>query len=117
VNVDVSNKITKEFIKFNPIVIVLRRRRKIPVPGGGWKWVDDSLIPAQTCRLVRRNNASDAYRRTLSDGRIVVEEARLVFEIGANVQDGDLFQHGDTTWEISRVTGMLSTSAEVFRHD
>lgn len=114
-NTDVFNNNTEAFIDFNPFDVRLRRRKKIPVAGGGWKWVADRTLPQQRARLVTRN-VSSVNSRTTPDGKIVLNEAILVMPVGADIQAPDQFDYYGESWEVSRVLTRLSTEAEVYRN-
>lgn len=112
---DIHNKNTQAFIDENPITVAITRRIRVQVPGGGWAWEDDETIPDQECRLVHSGNVSDAQSLATIQGRVVRIEAKFVFLIGANVQEGDIIPVGEKDWEVVRVWERYSTVAEVVR--
>ena len=106
---------TKAFIGFNSIDVSMKRRKKVTVAGGGWKWVTDRVLPTQKARLVYSDNRSNVTNVTLPSGQVVTIEASLVFQQGGDVRVGDQADVDDVLWEVARVLTLMTTRAEVFR--
>lgn len=114
---NVHDATTASLIRENPVDVVVQKRSRVAVAGGGYKWQTvGNPLPAQRGRLVFRGNLSDINKRTLPDGRIVTVTGTIILMSNGDVDEGDIASIGDRRWEVVEVTRMFDVRAGVIRY-
>lgn len=101
INLAVNRKLTKAFIAFNPVTLVLTPRTKVKKPAGGFGWLDGAPRAAQVLTLIEQTGLSGQPKpvRTV-DGVERIVEFELLGEYGAAIQDWDTFSYQGKDWEV-----------------
>ncbi len=103
---EINKKITQQFVKDNPISIVLTRKVKTATPDGGWTYSNPSTIPAQTFTLIKSAGSNSGLGLTSNvneEGQVYSYSHVLVGE-NSDVQRYDTFVLNGKTYEVLQVT-------------
>lgn len=103
VELDVQRRLTAEFIRTQPVVLVLKPRVKGRTATGGFEWQNGVPRPAQTMRLIEAATGQGLPARepvVTADGIARRVELMLLGEWDATIGLFDVFTHDGYDWEI-----------------
>jgi hypothetical protein len=112
----IMSRINRALINEFPSEAIVHRFERISDGAGGWVLGDETVLDSQIVRKVGSARVGDATERTLPDGRIVILEKTIVFNLDGNVQEGDVIHIDGDVWEVATVSGRYALDATVFRH-
>lgn len=101
INLPLNRKLTKAFIAFNPVTVVLTPRARVKKPAGGFGWQEGTARDPQVMTVIEQTGLSGQPKplRTV-DGVERVVEFELLGAYGATIARDDVFSYQGKDWEV-----------------
>ena len=93
-----NRRLTKAFIDFNPVAIVLIPRARVKQPAGGFAWVELEPRPPQVVTITEP--PGEPRPQVTADGIDREVAFILIAEHNAEIARFDVFTHKGRDWEV-----------------